>query len=163
MGDGADPRMAALEDLSDPLADFDEEQEYSGAEFQGSTMSDAEHVDGDARRDRSLYSPMALPQRSMYPERGSMGSTALPSDFLSDPRRERTPIGPNGIMEDQVAMPGGGQMAIDDLEDQGLMTDALWAKTRPDVQRAHANDGMRQQAGAAISEAELERMRRGGR
>jgi hypothetical protein len=38
-----------------------------------------------------------------------------------------------GIHEDAVAMPGGGQASIDDLEEAGAMTPDLMRKARPEV------------------------------
>lgn len=54
----------------------------------------------------------------------------------------RRPIGA-GLADDSVAMPGGGQSSIEDLEDRGLMSDDLMRKARPEVwQRGeqHARD-----------------------
>ncbi len=53
------------------------------------------------------------------------------AEFDSDTPR-RYPIGP-GLYEDSVAMPGGGQVPIDRLEDTGLMSNDLLRKARPEV------------------------------
>ena len=71
--------------------------------------------------------------------RGDDARAAALAD-LSDPMREpddglddRDPIDERGIHEDAVAMPGGGQEAIDDLEERGEMTHDLMRKARPEV------------------------------
>jgi hypothetical protein len=60
-----------------------------------------------------------------------------PEAVFDDDTPHRRPIDERGVHEDSVAMPGGGQIPIDDLEDTGLMSDDLWRKARPDVSAYH--------------------------
>lgn len=67
------------------------------------------------------------------------------------------PIGERGIHEDSVAMPGGGQRPIDDLEASGELTPDLIAKARPSVQPHLRASGPHAMSGAALSEEEYRR------
>jgi hypothetical protein len=60
---------------------------------------------------------------------------ALADDAMLDELVSPYEIGDRGIDEDAVALPGGGQASIDDLEAAGRMTSDLMRKARPDVTR----------------------------
>ncbi len=62
---------------------------------------------------------------------------------------ESYPLSDEGVDEDSVAMPGNGQMSIDDLETTGMMTPDLMAKARPDVYRMHLIEQLLGRTGTA--------------
>jgi hypothetical protein len=66
-----------------------------------------------------------------------LAAKGIPSD-VRDYGRDTTirSVPSTGIEEDQVALPGGGMAAIDDLEESGAMTSDLMRKARPEVWQA---------------------------
>lgn len=67
------------------------------------------------------------------------------------------------LLEDMTVLPGGRTAPIDDLEQAGIMTDALWAKTGPDVQAGHQRNLRRDDAMAHLARVTgFDRSRYGG-
>lgn len=86
---------------------------------------------GSARRDDPRMAATGLMDDG--PD-GEPDMDADDSDYMADPRN--APIGPLGIGDDEVAMPGGGSARIDDIMARGEMTPDLMRKARPEVWRA---------------------------
>jgi hypothetical protein len=100
------------------------------------------------RSSKQSRDPRSDALRDVY--RGGMSDQSDPrtaaladlADPMRAPKAKATsdvivrPIG-EGLHEDAVALPGGGQASIDDLEARGEMTPDLWRKTRPDVSAYH--------------------------
>lgn len=84
---------------------------------------------GSARRDDPRLEVMGLAD-----DDGPDAEPDMDVDDNAVPLHVRD-IGPLGIREDEVALPGNGAAAIDDLEERGELTPDLLRKARPDVWR----------------------------
>ncbi len=92
------------------------------------------------RASKQTRDPRSDALRDVY--QGDMSDRSDPRSAaladLADPmgrQRDDVTVRPieGGIHEDAVAMPGGGQASIDDLEAAGAMTPDLMRKARPEV------------------------------
>lgn len=147
MGGRTDPRMAALEQLSDPMGEPDDDADDSAWSSAAEAMrpdplsamraaSGAAISDREAENARGGSRPPAFNNGTQQPNAANRFGAAAISDTEWQRMQAIRPVGPGGIGEDEVAMPGGGSARIADIMARGEMTPDLMRKARPEVWRA---------------------------